>query len=153
MKNSYIHFTVCRKKTKNGSLQVIQFRSIIQINIMACPQSPFILTLNYTTDYPFVFNNFSSVTYKMGSLFTYKGCQYIVDSSFQFMLQSQAECEFLGLKQNNWTARVAQWFSPAFGPGRDPEDLGLSPTSGSLHGACFLPLPVFLPLCVSLMNK
>ena len=33
-------------------------------------------------------------------------------------------------------ARVAQWFSATFGPGHDPGDLGSSPTSGFLHGAC-----------------
>ena len=27
-------------------------------------------------------------------------------------------------------AQVAQWFSTSFGPGRDPGDLGSSPTSG-----------------------
>ena len=36
---------------------------------------------------------------------------------------------------------------PAFGPGRDPGDLGLNPTSGSLHGACF---SLCLCLCLSL---
>ena len=34
-------------------------------------------------------------------------------------------------------AQVAQWFSYAFSPGCDPGDQGSSPTSGSLHGACF----------------
>ncbi|CAD7668187.1 unnamed protein product [Nyctereutes procyonoides] len=42
----------------------------------------------------------------------------------------------------------------AFSPGRDPGDLGSSPTSGSLRGACF---SVCLCLChflsVSLMHK
>ena len=42
--------------------------------------------------------------------------------------------------------------APAFGPGRDPGDPGLSPTLGSLQGACFS-LPVLLPLSLSLMNK
>ena len=40
----------------------------------------------------------------------------------------------------------------AFGSGCDPGDLGLSPRSGSLHGACFS-LCLGLCLSVSLMNK
>ena len=44
-------------------------------------------------------------------------------------------------------ARVAQRFSAAFSPGPDPGDLGSSPTSGSLHGACF---SLCLCLCLSL---
>ena len=53
-----------------------------------------------------------------------------------------------------WAAWVARQFGAALGPGCDPGDLGSSPKSGSLHGACF-PLPVSLPLScsVSLMNK
>ena len=43
-------------------------------------------------------------------------------------------------------ARVAQWFGATFGPGRDPGDLGSSPTSGFLHGACF---SLCLCLCLS----
>ena len=41
--------------------------------------------------------------------------------------------------QNNplWVSPVVQWFSTTFGPGHDPGDLGSSPTSGFLHGACF----------------
>ena len=39
------------------------------------------------------------------------------------------------IKNNNRAVPVAQWFSAAFSPGRDPGDLGLSPTSGSLQGA------------------
>ena len=51
------------------------------------------------------------------------------------------------LKYQFRAARVAQQFGAAFGPGRDPGDLGSSPTSGSLHGACFsLCLPVSLSL-------
>ena len=48
-------------------------------------------------------------------------------------------------------AQVAQWFSVAFSPGRDPGDPGSGAMSGSLHGAYVLPL--FLSLCVSLMNE
>ena len=53
---------------------------------------------------------------------------------------------------------VAQWFSAAYSPGRDPEDPGSSSTSGSLHGACFslclclchsLSLSLSLCVCVS----
>ena len=41
------------------------------------------------------------------------------------------------LKASDWAAQVAQWFSATFGPGYDSGDLGLSPTSGPLHGAWF----------------
>ncbi len=41
------------------------------------------------------------------------------------------------LKKSLGAARVAQRFSAAFSPGPDPGDQGSSPTSGSLHGACF----------------
>ena len=44
---------------------------------------------------------------------------------------------------------VAWWFSAAFGPGPNPGDPGLSPTSGFL----LLPLPVSLPLSLSCINK
>ena len=43
----------------------------------------------------------------------------------------------------NW---VAQRFSATFDPGCDPGDLGVSPTLGSLHGACF---SLCLCLCLS----
>ena len=47
-------------------------------------------------------------------------------------------------------ALVAQRFSAAFNPRRDPGDLGLSPTSDSLHGAYFsLCLCLCFSLCVS----
>ena len=42
----------------------------------------------------------------------------------------------------------------AFGSGRDPRVLGSSPTSGSLHGACFFLCPCLcLSLCLSWVNK
>ena len=41
------------------------------------------------------------------------------------------------IKHNKWAAQVAQQFSAAFIPGPDPGDQGSSPTSSSLHGACF----------------
>ena len=44
-------------------------------------------------------------------------------------------------------APVAQQFSAAYSPGRDPGDLGSSPVSGSLHGICF---SLCLCLCPSL---
>ena len=50
---------------------------------------------------------------------------------------------------------IPGWLSglaPAFGPGQDPGVPGLSPVSGSLHGACFslcLCLCLSLSLCVS----
>ena len=52
-------------------------------------------------------------------------------------------------------ARVAQWFSTAFSPGRDPGDLGSSPMSGSLHGPASPSAYVSASVCVyvSLMNK
>ena len=46
-----------------------------------------------------------------------------------------------------WAALVAQRFSAACSPGRDPGDPGWSPTSGSLRGACF---SLCLCLCLSL---
>ena len=42
--------------------------------------------------------------------------------------------------------------APAFGPGRDPGDPGLSPTSGSHARSLLLPLPVSLPLSLSLCD-
>ena len=48
-----------------------------------------------------------------------------------------------------------RWLSSlvlAFSPGHDPGDPGSSPMSGFLHGGS-LPLPVSLPLSLSLMNK
>ena len=47
----------------------------------------------------------------------------------------------------SWAARVAQQFSPTFGLGHGPGDPGLSPPSGTLHGAC---LSFCLCLCLSL---
>ena len=44
-------------------------------------------------------------------------------------------------------ALVVQWFSAAFSPGPNPGDLGSSPMSGSLHGACF---SLYRCLCLSL---
>ena len=49
-------------------------------------------------------------------------------------------------KLSSRAAWVAQRFSAAFSPGCDPGDLGLGPTLGSLHGACF---PLCLCLCLS----
>ena len=46
-------------------------------------------------------------------------------------------------------AWVGQQFSTAVSPGRDPGDPGLSPTLGSLHGACF---SLCLCLCLSLSS-
>ena len=43
---------------------------------------------------------------------------------------------------------VTQWLSLCLCSGHDPQDLGLSPTLGSLHRACFS-----LCLSLSLMNK
>ena len=54
--------------------------------------------------------------------------------------------------------QVAQWFSTTFSPGRDPGDLGSSPTSVSLHGACFslclcFSLSLSLSVCLPWINK
>ena len=76
--------------------------------------------------------------------------------------QSLAKSEFLQsvLKVWQWVAQVAQWFGAAFSPRCGPGDLGSSPTSGSLHGACFslclclcLPLSLSLSLSLSLINN
>ena len=52
---------------------------------------------------------------------------------------------------------MPEWLSSwayAFGSGHDPGVLGLSPASGSLHGACLsLCLCICLSPCVFLMNK
>ena len=55
------------------------------------------------------------------------------------------DCIYLGIP--GWLSGLV----PASGPGCDSGDLGSSPASGSL----LLPLPVSLPLClsVSLINK
>ena len=54
----------------------------------------------------------------------------------------------------SWAALVAQQFSAACSPGRDAGDPGLSPTSGSLCMMPASPLPVSLPLSLSVsMNK
>ena len=58
-----------------------------------------------------------------------------------------------------WLSRaagVAQRFSATFSPGGDTGDPRSSPTSGSLHGACFslwLCLCLSLSLCLSWLNK
>ena len=48
-----------------------------------------------------------------------------------------------------WAAWVAQQFSATFSPGRDPGDLGSSPTSAPAW-SLLLPLPVSLPFSLSL---
>ena len=55
-------------------------------------------------------------------------------------------------KRLSRAAQVAQRFSTACSPGPDPGDLGLIPTLGFLHGACFslcLLLCLSLSLCIS----
>ena len=62
----------------------------------------------------------------------------------------------LSKKFRIWAALVAQQFSTTFGPGCDLGDLGSSPMSGSLLGACFslgLCLCLSLSGCVSWINK
>ncbi|CAD7676900.1 unnamed protein product [Nyctereutes procyonoides] len=59
------------------------------------------------------------------------------------------ECE-LDITLTRLILGIPGWLSglaPAFYPGCDPGDLGLSPMSGSLHGACF---SLCLCLCLSL---
>ena len=63
---------------------------------------------------------------------------------------------FMSTPEIFWAAWVAQGFSAVFNPGRDPGDPGLSPMSGSLHGACIslcLCLCPSLSLPASLVNK
>ena len=55
--------------------------------------------------------------------------------------------------QASRAARGAQRFRAAFSPGHDPGDLGSSPTSGSLYGACFSLCLYLLSRSVSLMSK
>ena len=55
-----------------------------------------------------------------------------------------------GLRGDPW---VAQQFSTAFSPGRDPRDLGLSPTWGVPAWSLRLPLPVSLPLSLCDYHK
>ena len=51
-------------------------------------------------------------------------------------------------------AQVAQWYGIGFGPEPDPGDLGLSPMSGSLRGACFsLCLCLCLSVCLCVSNE
>ena len=50
-------------------------------------------------------------------------------------------------------ARVAQRFSAAFSPGRDPGVPGSSPTSGSLHWSLLLPLCLCPPPLLNLKKK
>ena len=47
------------------------------------------------------------------------------------------QCHIFLLKTHSRAALVAQQFGAACSPGCDPGDLGSSPASGSLHGACF----------------
>ena len=69
------------------------------------------------------------------------------------LMDSGWECQKAKIKSPPpWAAWVAQRFSATFGPGHDPWDPGSSPTSGSLHGACFslcLCLCLSLSMCVS----
>ena len=78
-------------------------------------------------------------------------------ASFLFC-QTGTTCSWQGLcvqkrsqlKKGPWAARVARRFSTVFSPGPDPGAPGLSPTSGSLHGAWFsLCLSLSLSFCVS----
>ena len=60
----------------------------------------------------------------------------------------QEKKDWVGLR--NKTEGIPGWLSslvPAFSPGPDPGVPGSSPTSGSLHGACF---SLCLCLCLSL---
>ena len=63
----------------------------------------------------------------------------------RFLIASQLKQSFLIKEGVHWAAPVAQRFSAACSPGRDPGDPGSSPTSGFLYDACF-----FLCLCLCL---
>ena len=71
--------------------------------------------------------------------------------SVLLILHSYLEIKFQGIP--GWRSGLA----PAFGPGRDPGDLGSNPTSGSRRGACFslclcLSLSLSLSLCVTIIH-
>ncbi|XP_072647567.1 cotranscriptional regulator ARB2A isoform X21 [Canis lupus baileyi] len=72
-----------------------------------------------------------------------------LDTSVESMLP---DCPRVSAGTPGWLSGLAS----AFCPGRDPGVLGSSPTSGSLHGACFslcLYLCLSLSLSLSLMNR
>ena len=68
----------------------------------------------------------------------------------------EVECKCANSEQDQdhcpGAARVAQQFSTTFSPGRDPGDSGSNPTSGSRCMEPALPLPVSLPLSLSLSD-
>ncbi|XP_077720726.1 cotranscriptional regulator ARB2A isoform X19 [Canis aureus] len=72
-----------------------------------------------------------------------------LDTSVESMLP---DCPRVSAGTPGWLSGLAS----AFCPGRDPGVLGSSPTSGSLHGACFslcLYLCLSLSVSLSLMNR
>ena len=80
----------------------------------------------------------------------------MVDKEMVLLEPCPSATTSMPLKQKWGAAQVAQRFSATCSPGCDPGDPGWSPTSGSLHGACFsLPVSLCLSLSLSvfLMNK
>ena len=69
-----------------------------------------------------------------------------------FKLKTPKQTSATKKKKTCRAAQMVQRLSATFSPGCDPGDLGSSPASGSLHGACFslcLWLCLSLSLCVS----
>ena len=83
------------------------------------------------------------------------GVNYTSVLPFKAHVQRNGKFHFLLAGRWFWNHRVGApgWLSDwasAFGPGRDPGVLGLSPTSGSPERACF---SLFLSLCLSWIDK
>ena len=78
------------------------------------------------------------------------------DDSVQYLKTCGVEKRPRDIKVQDRATQVAQRFSAAFSPKPDPGGLGLSPTLGSLHGACFslyLSHSLSLSLSLSPINK
>ena len=78
-----------------------------------------------------------------------RGCCYFPDGILQPQVLSGV-IPFRLFKSLDGQPRWLGGLAPAFGPGQDPGDPGLSPVSGSLHGACF---SFCLCLCLSLSHE
>ena len=78
---------------------------------------------------------------------TRQGCSFL-----PLLFNTVSEVVATGIRQEKRirAAPMAQWFSATFSPGPDPGHPGWSPTSGSLHGACFSPC---LCLCLSVSHE
>ena len=67
-----------------------------------------------------------------------------------FLIDDGASCQ---MQVENLNEGIPGWLrglAPAFSPGCDPGDPGLSPATGSLHGACLSPVCVSASLALSL---